>query len=66
MKYDKAVGCWRRQPDQIVEAAQAVAGEPGVLLIVKNHAGDCMNFEMATEIAEFGIMAPLGIRRFPS
>jgi dihydroxyacetone kinase-like protein len=39
-------------PDQIAEAAQAVAGEAGVLLIVKNYAGDRMNFEMATEIAE--------------
>jgi dihydroxyacetone kinase-like protein len=39
-------------PDQIVEAAQAVAGEPGVLFIVKNYAGDRMNFEMAAEIAE--------------
>ncbi len=39
-------------PDQIVEATQAVAGEAGVLLIVKNYAGDCMNFEMAAEIAE--------------
>src|SRR5438552_5988276 len=39
-------------PDQIAEAAQAVAGEAGVLLIVKNYAGDCMNFEMAAEIAE--------------
>ncbi|MCA1396288.1 dihydroxyacetone kinase subunit DhaK [Bradyrhizobium sp. BRP56] len=39
-------------PDQIVEAAQAVAGDAGVLFIVKNYAGDCMNFEMAAEIAE--------------
>lgn len=39
-------------PDQIVEAAQAVAGDAGVLFIVKNYAGDRMNFEMATEIAE--------------
>jgi phosphoenolpyruvate---glycerone phosphotransferase subunit DhaK len=39
-------------PDQIVEAAQAVAGEGGVLFIVKNYAGDRMNFEMAAEIAE--------------
>jgi phosphoenolpyruvate---glycerone phosphotransferase subunit DhaK len=39
-------------PDQIVEAAQVVAGEAGVLFIVKNYAGDCMNFEMASEIAE--------------
>jgi phosphoenolpyruvate---glycerone phosphotransferase subunit DhaK len=39
-------------PDQIVEAAQAVASEAGVLFIVKNYAGDRMNFEMAAEIAE--------------
>jgi phosphoenolpyruvate---glycerone phosphotransferase subunit DhaK len=39
-------------PDQIVEAARAVAGEAGVLFIVKNYAGDRMNFEMAAEIAE--------------
>jgi phosphoenolpyruvate---glycerone phosphotransferase subunit DhaK len=39
-------------PDRIVEAAQAVAGEAGVLFIVKNYAGDCMNFEMAAEIAD--------------
>jgi dihydroxyacetone kinase-like protein len=39
-------------PDQIVEAAQAVYAEAGVLFIVKNYAGDRMNFEMAAEIAE--------------
>jgi phosphoenolpyruvate---glycerone phosphotransferase subunit DhaK len=39
-------------PDQIVEAAQAVEGDAGVLFIVKNYAGDRMNFEMAAEIAE--------------
>src|SRR5271163_3254620 len=39
-------------PDQIVEAAQAVAGKSGVLFIVKNYAGDCMNFEMAAELGE--------------
>lgn len=39
-------------PDQIVEAAQAVAGEAGVLFIVKNYAGDRMNFEMAAEISD--------------
>ncbi|MGV7218219.1 dihydroxyacetone kinase subunit DhaK [Bradyrhizobium sp. UFLA05-112] len=39
-------------PDQIVEAAQAVASEAGVLFIVKNYAGDRMNFEMAAEVAE--------------
>ena len=38
-------------PDQIVEAAQELAGEAGVLFIVKNYAGDRMNFEMAAEIA---------------
>src|SRR5271163_3341523 len=39
-------------PDQIVEAASAVGGKAGVLFIVKNYAGDCMNFEMAAEIFE--------------
>jgi dihydroxyacetone kinase-like protein len=39
-------------PDQIVDAAQDVAGDAGVLFIVKNYAGDRMNFEMAAEIAE--------------
>ena len=39
-------------PDQIVEAAQAVGGKAGVLFIVKNYAGDCMNFEMAAELCD--------------
>src|SRR3974390_1944197 len=39
-------------PDQIVEAAAAVGGGPGVLFIVKNYAGDRMNFEMAAEVFE--------------
>jgi dihydroxyacetone kinase-like protein len=39
-------------PDQVVEAAQAVAGEAGALFIVKNYAGDRMNFEMATEVVD--------------
>jgi dihydroxyacetone kinase-like protein len=39
-------------PDQVVEAATAVGGEAGVLFIVKNYAGDCMNFEMAAELFE--------------
>jgi phosphoenolpyruvate---glycerone phosphotransferase subunit DhaK len=39
-------------PDQIVEAAAAVGGKAGVLFIVKNYAGDCMNFEMAAELYE--------------
>jgi len=39
-------------PDQMVEAAAAVGGKSGVLFIVKNYAGDCMNFEMAAEVFE--------------
>ncbi len=39
-------------PDQILEAAAAVGGKAGVLFIVKNYAGDCMNFEMAAELFE--------------
>ncbi len=39
-------------PDQIVDAATAVGGAPGVLFIVKNYAGDRMNFEMAAEVYE--------------
>jgi dihydroxyacetone kinase-like protein len=37
-------------PDQIAAAAQAVDGGKGVLFIVKNYAGDVMNFEMAAEV----------------
>src|SRR5246500_2393923 len=37
-------------PDQMVEAATAVGSNAGVLFIVKNYAGDCMNFEMAAEL----------------
>jgi dihydroxyacetone kinase-like protein len=37
-------------PDQIVEAASAVGSRAGVLFIVKNYAGDCMNFEMGVEL----------------
>jgi dihydroxyacetone kinase-like protein len=36
-------------PDQIAAAAAAVDGGRGVLFIVKNYAGDVMNFEMAAE-----------------
>jgi dihydroxyacetone kinase-like protein len=39
-------------PDQIVEAAAAVGGSVGVLFIVKNYAGDRMNFERAAELHE--------------
>lgn len=36
-------------PDQMMAAAEAVDGGAGVLFIVKNYAGDVMNFEMAVE-----------------
>ena len=38
-------------PDQMLAAAQAVDGGAGVLFIVKNYAGDVMNFEMAGEMS---------------
>jgi dihydroxyacetone kinase-like protein len=37
-------------PDQMLAAAQAVDGGAGALFIVKNYAGDVMNFEMAGEM----------------
>jgi dihydroxyacetone kinase-like protein len=37
-------------PDQMLAAAQAVDGGAGVLFIVKNYAGDVMNFEMAADM----------------
>lgn len=37
-------------PDQMMAAAEAVECGKGVLFIVKNYAGDVMNFEMAGEI----------------
>lgn len=39
-------------PDKILEAIKAVDNGDGVLLVVKNYAGDVMNFEMAQELAE--------------
>ena len=39
-------------PDQMLAAAEAVAGDAGVLFIVKNYAGDVMNFEMAAEMLD--------------
>ncbi len=39
-------------PDQMLAAAQAVDGGAGVLFVVKNYAGDVMNFEMAAEMLE--------------
>ncbi|NOU21549.1 MAG: dihydroxyacetone kinase subunit DhaK [Methyloglobulus sp.] len=40
-------------PDQMLAAAQAVQQGGGVLFIVKNYAGDVMNFEIASEMLEF-------------
>lgn len=39
-------------PDQIYKAIKAADQGKGVLLIVKNYAGDVMNFEIAQEFAE--------------
>ncbi len=39
-------------PDQMMVAAEAVENGGGVLFIVKNYAGDVMNFEMATEMMD--------------
>lgn len=39
-------------PDQMLAAAAAIDGDAGILQIVKNYAGDVMNFEMAAEMAE--------------
>ena len=39
-------------PDQMLAAAQAIDTGRGVLFIVKNYAGDRMNFEMAAEMLE--------------
>ncbi|MDC0713860.1 dihydroxyacetone kinase subunit DhaK [Stigmatella sp. ncwal1] len=38
-------------PDQMLAASQAVNGGAGVLHIIKNYTGDCLNFEMAAELA---------------
>jgi dihydroxyacetone kinase-like protein len=39
-------------PDQMLAAAEAIAGDAGVLFIVKNYAGDVMNFEIAAEMLD--------------
>ena len=39
-------------PDQMVAAAEAVDTGAGVLFIVKNYAGDVMNFSLAAEMRE--------------
>lgn len=40
-------------PDQILAAAEVVHAGKGILFIVKNYAGDVMNFEMASEMLVF-------------
>lgn len=40
-------------PDQMLAAAQSVENEGGVLFIVKNYAGDVMNFEIAAEMLDY-------------
>jgi dihydroxyacetone kinase-like protein len=39
-------------PDQMVAAAEAVENGGGVLFLVKNYAGDVMNFEIAAEMLD--------------
>lgn len=39
-------------PDQMLAAAEEVHSDRGVLFIVKNYAGDRMNFEIASEMLE--------------
>lgn len=39
-------------PDQMMAAAQSVENDGGVLFIVKNYAGDVMNFEIAVEMLD--------------
>ena len=39
-------------PDKILDAIKAVDNGDGVLLVIKNYAGDVMNFEMAQEMAQ--------------
>ncbi|TDF94159.1 dihydroxyacetone kinase subunit DhaK [Paenibacillus piri] len=38
-------------PDPILEATRAVHGGAGILYLYTNYAGDCMNFDMAAELA---------------
>ena len=40
-------------PDQMLRAGETVDTGAGVLFIVKNYSGDRMNFEMASELADF-------------
>jgi len=38
-------------PDQMLAAAEAVHADKGILFIVKNYAGDVMNFDIGSELA---------------
>jgi len=40
-------------PDQMLAASEAVENGGGILFIVKNYAGDVMNFEIASEMLSF-------------
>lgn len=40
-------------PDQMLAAAESVHADKGILFVVKNYAGDVMNFEMAGEMLPF-------------
>ena len=46
-------------PDQMMAAAEAVDGGAGVLFVVKNYAGDVMNFEMAAEMLSMPVATVL-------
>jgi dihydroxyacetone kinase-like protein len=39
-------------PDQMIACAEAIGSRAGTLFIVKNYAGDSMNFQMASEMLE--------------
>jgi dihydroxyacetone kinase-like protein len=39
-------------PNQMLAAARAVGGDAGVLFIVKNYAGDVLNFQMAMDMMD--------------
>ncbi|MBK3495267.1 dihydroxyacetone kinase subunit DhaK [Viridibacillus sp. YIM B01967] len=39
-------------PDQVLSAIQVADQGAGVFLVIKNYSGDCMNFDMAKELAE--------------
>ena len=39
-------------PDQMMAAAESVSADAGILFIIKNYAGDVMNFEIASEMID--------------